>query len=219
MAQNDAFPTQSHEPNAALPPNPKREQILRGAESVFLEHGYEGASMSQIAQRAKVSKGTLYNHFENKADLFGALVEELSRCKLSTLFQRVDSMEGDCKEVLSDIAERFIRMLLSPSGLRLYRIIVSEAPHFPNLADVFWQHGFGRTLNIIKKCLDYWVEHGDLAIDDSVFAAEQFSALCQTRLVHRRRFELPVDCSDDQIRFIAQSVGTAFMKLYGVPKN
>lgn len=195
----------------------KRRQILDGAEAIFLESGYEGASMSQIACRAGVSKGTLYNHFENKADLFGAVIEDLSRGKLSPAICQSDLDTVSCEAAFTRFAERFITVLLQPGPLRLYRIIVAEAPHFPDLADTFWRNGFGRTLNTVTQWIEYWVEQGAIATDDPLFAAEQFMALCQTRLVQRRRFELPVDCSDAQIGVVAGRIGRAFMAIYGVP--
>ncbi|WP_336946983.1 TetR/AcrR family transcriptional regulator [Asaia sp. BMEF1] len=195
--------------------NAKRRQILDGAEAIFLEFGYEGASMSQIACRAKVSKGTLYNHFENKAALFGAVIEDLSRSKFAPVLCQSDLSAVTCSEAFSQLAERFIRILLQPGPLRLYRIIVSEAPHFPDLADTFWRYGFGRTLNTLTQWVEYWIERKAIRADDPVFAAEQFMALCQTRLVQRKRFELPIDTSDEQIRFVAGRVGQAFVAIYG----
>lgn len=193
----------------------KRQQVLRGAEAVFLEHGYEGASMSQIAQRAKVSKGTLYNHFENKADLFAALIDELSRLKLATMFERISTPEGNCAETLVTAAAEFITILISPSPMGVYRIIVSEAPKFPHLADIFWRYGSGIVLTNMSAWLENESKKGNLSIDDPVFAAEQFFALCQTRIIQRRRLELPVDCSKAAIQEVAQKTGDAFLKIYG----
>jgi TetR/AcrR family transcriptional repressor of mexJK operon len=53
----------------------KRAQILAGAAEIFARDGYEGASMSSIAGKAEVSKGTLYNYFASKAALFAAYVQ------------------------------------------------------------------------------------------------------------------------------------------------
>ena len=57
----------------------KRRQILDGARKVFLELGFDGASMGEIARAAGVSKGTLYVYFPDKAGLFAAIVEEEKR--------------------------------------------------------------------------------------------------------------------------------------------
>ena len=54
----------------------KVRQILGGAREVFLRLGFDGASMGDIARAAGVSKGTLYVYFENKAELFSALIAD-----------------------------------------------------------------------------------------------------------------------------------------------
>src|ERR1043165_9423332 len=54
----------------------KRRQILDGAHKVFMDLGFDGASMGEIARVAGVSKGTLYVYFTDKSQLFGAVVEE-----------------------------------------------------------------------------------------------------------------------------------------------
>ncbi|WP_025841065.1 TetR/AcrR family transcriptional regulator [Asaia platycodi] len=215
MKEEISLPATEQHQEESVSCNAKRRQILDGAEAIFLEFGYEGASMSQIACRAKVSKGTLYNHFENKAALFGAVIEDLSRSKFAPVLCQSDLSAVTCAEAFSQLAERFIRILLQPGPLRLYRIIVSEAPHFPDLADTFWRYGFGKTLNTLTQWVEHWIERGAISADDPVFAAEQFMALCQTRLVQRKRFELPIDNSDEQIRFVAGRVGQAFVAIYG----
>src|SRR5882757_5500535 len=54
----------------------KRRQILGGARKVFMDLGFDGASMGEIARAAGVSKGTLYVYFTDKCRLFEAIVEE-----------------------------------------------------------------------------------------------------------------------------------------------
>jgi TetR/AcrR family transcriptional repressor of mexJK operon len=55
----------------------KREAILKGGKSVFLKHGFGGASMDEVAAAAGVSKMTVYRHFGSKEDLFAGVITEL----------------------------------------------------------------------------------------------------------------------------------------------
>src|ERR1700712_3607637 len=110
----------------------KRQQIIRGAQLVFTECGYEGASMSRIAVEAGVSKGTLYNYFDSKSTLFGVLIEQMATVTLANMFQQAHD-EDDPAAALHAIALRMIEMILSPGSLVLYRIVVSEASKFPHL--------------------------------------------------------------------------------------
>src|SRR3981189_2924905 len=66
----------------------KRRQILDGARKVFMDLGFDGASMGEIARSAGVSKGTLYVYFADKSRLFEAIVEEetLEKSKLAFNF-------------------------------------------------------------------------------------------------------------------------------------
>ena len=59
---------------AAADDSAKRRQIVEGAREIFLAKGFDAASMSDIARTAGVSKGTLYVYFENKEQLFEAIV-------------------------------------------------------------------------------------------------------------------------------------------------
>jgi AcrR family transcriptional regulator len=60
--------------SAAAEDGAKRRQIVEGARQIFLARGFDAASMSDIARAAGVSKGTLYVYFENKEQLFQAIV-------------------------------------------------------------------------------------------------------------------------------------------------
>ena len=54
----------------------KRQRILEVARQLFLQHGYHGSSMDHIAKEAYVTKLTVYNHFQDKANLFSCAIEE-----------------------------------------------------------------------------------------------------------------------------------------------
>ncbi|WP_215745304.1 MULTISPECIES: TetR/AcrR family transcriptional regulator [Gluconobacter] len=192
----------------------KREQILKGAGTVFLANGYEGASMSRIAQMAGVSKGTLYNHFDGKASLFSAFFEEQARCRLAPI-EALSRGEGQSIRVtLVRFADMVVHLLVSPVALGLYRIIVGEVDKFPNLADTFWRYGFDRTLSNLTEYLTRSVARGELDIADPRLSAEQFMLMCQVSIVQRRRFGLPVDDSDAAIAKFAAFTADSFLKMY-----
>ncbi|GBR48917.1 TetR/AcrR family transcriptional regulator [Gluconobacter roseus] len=192
----------------------KREQILKGAGTVFLANGYEGASMSQIAQMAGVSKGTLYNHFNGKASLFSAFFEEQARSRLAPIEALSRSDGQSVRVTLVRFAEMTVHLLVSPMALGLYRIIVGEVDKFPNLADTFWRYGFDRTLGNLTEYLTRSVARGELEIADPRLSAEQFMLMCQARIIQRRRFGLPVDDSDAAIAEFAAFTADSFLKIY-----
>ncbi|MFT8676124.1 MAG: TetR/AcrR family transcriptional regulator [Acetobacter sp.] len=192
----------------------KRQQILAGAKAVFAEHGYEGASMSVIARKAGVSKGTLYNYFTNKADLFTAFVEQNCREKLPAALAYVQQ-DGTPQDILTAVARAMVRLMTLPESLMLYRIIVSEAPHFPQLAVSFWEHGPRIVIETFANWIREQTQRGALVTDDPVFAAEQFFALCQTHIAHRKRFNMTLENEAATEEKVIHNAVRVFLAAYG----
>lgn len=197
----------------ALSPE-KQRQILRGAAEVFAEDGYEGASMSRIAACAGVSKGTLYNYFDSKADMFAAWVHLECDHMLHDVFDGHDPY-GDPEVVLRDLGLRCVRMMVSTTGRTMYRVAISEAKKFPEVARAFYDAGPACGIARVADWLRLQTAAGRLQITDPVFAAEQFFALCQTQLVLRRRLELQSDPTEDAIAAIVDASIAMFLSLYG----
>jgi AcrR family transcriptional regulator len=192
----------------------KRQQIIDGANRVFAKHGFEGASMSQIAREAQVSKGTLYNYFDSKVALFSASVEQAACEKLPALFENFVDAQADCATALHALAASVIRMHLAETTLTMYRIIVAEAEAFPHLAESFWTNGPEKALARLAAWLAEQTRQGALDIEDPAFAAEQFFTLCQTRIATRKRLHLPVASGPADIERIARSSVTMFLRTY-----
>ncbi|MCE0744925.1 TetR/AcrR family transcriptional regulator [Acetobacter sicerae] len=206
--QDTCSPRQSGDASSA-----KREQILKGAHEIFAEYGYEGASMSVIARHAGVSKGTLYNYFDNKAELFTAVVKQKAERDLPAAFHPVNAHLPP-RETLHALARSTIALIIAPTALALYRVIISEARHFPHLAQTFWEHAPAICIDTLARWLTERTEKNELNVPDPMFAAEQFYTLCQTRIVTRRRFELPVSTTDADIDRIADTTVTMFLAVY-----
>src|SRR3954468_10316797 len=87
----------------------KRRQILDGARKVFLELGFDGASMGEIARSAGVSKGTLYVYFADKNHLFEAIVEEESIAQGKVAFSF--DPEREATTTLMDFGQAYVQLL------------------------------------------------------------------------------------------------------------
>src|SRR6204780_5843981 len=86
-------------PTRAPTRDERREHILKVAREVFFEYGYSAASMSQIAARLGGSKGTLYNYFKSKEELFEAQVRDL--CGAAATFILASTVEASPIERLT----------------------------------------------------------------------------------------------------------------------
>src|SRR5437868_9797164 len=82
----------------------KRRQIIEGARAVFLTQGFDAASMSDIARKAGVSKGTLYVYFKSKEELFEAITEEQCTMQAERVFELNNARS---EEHTSELQSRF----------------------------------------------------------------------------------------------------------------
>lgn len=197
-----------------VPTPEKRQQIIDGAAALFASDGYEGASMSRIAEKANVSKGTLYNHFDGKARLFAAWVGQECEGKLSHIFD-ISEPDGDPKGVLNLLGGRIVRMMMSDAGRVMYRVVLSEAAKFPELAQIFFEAGPSRALGNMSAWLARAAGRGALRVPDPDLAADQFFALCQTRFKLRRELMLIRDPSPTEIDMIVAASVEMFLNTYG----
>src|ERR1700676_2872861 len=115
----------------------KRRQILDGARAVFLELGFDGASMGEIARAAGVSKGTLYVYFADKCRLFEAIVEEEvhERRQLAFYFDPA----CDIKTTLRRFGEAYIGMLCRPRGGSAARMVFAIAERMPEIGRRYYE--------------------------------------------------------------------------------
>jgi TetR/AcrR family transcriptional regulator, mexJK operon transcriptional repressor len=156
--------------------NVKVRQILAAARKVFMQLGYEAASMDAIARLAGVSKATLYTHFDGKDALFAALI--VSECRqLSDQIGRRAFDEPDIRLALRSLAEDFNNLLCTDEGLAMYRMVVAETPRFPELGSIFYASGPKVMIDRIADLLRRAAERGLLKIPDAHVAAIQFISL------------------------------------------
>src|ERR1700755_1539786 len=117
----------------------RRELILDVAQEVFLDEGFANASMSTIAARLGGSKGTLYNYFKSKDDLFNAYVER--RCLWQDAIFAFPSPGEGPRASLRRVGRPYLPRMLTDFNLRNFRLIVAEAERSPEIGRIFYDAG------------------------------------------------------------------------------
>ncbi|MGA8156334.1 MAG: TetR/AcrR family transcriptional regulator [Rhodoplanes sp.] len=107
-----------------------REHILWIAKDVFLEMGFERASMDLVAARAQTSKRSLYAHFESKEKLYLAVIGLVRGLFLSRLKMPGDYSEKPA-EALTMFCGRYLEILLYQSSIQMCRVSMAETARFP----------------------------------------------------------------------------------------
>lgn len=145
----------------ACAPSDKALTVLAAARKIFLANGFSLATTDMIQQAAGVSKSTVYSHYPNKEALFRAVVD--AECEQLIEKTREQKRSGrNLKDNLTEIGRTYLEMVLSPDVLAVYRVVVSEAPRFPELARRFYLTGPGAVNNVVSEMLDAAMAEGQL---------------------------------------------------------
>ena len=118
----------------------KRRQIIAGARAVFLAQGFDAASMNDIARAAGVSKGTLYVYFDNKEQLFEAIVEEECDAQAEGIFD-LDPDDHDVEAVLKRLGVAYVKFLCRPEKASAVRTVIAIADRMPEIGRKFYEAG------------------------------------------------------------------------------
>ena len=195
----------------------KRRQILDGARKVFLDLGFDGASMGEIARAAGVSKGTLYVYFADKNALFEAIVEEenLEQGKLIFNFDP----ERDVTTTLMEFGRAYIQILCRPGGGSAIRTVMAIAERMPDVGRRFYDNVIAVTIGRLAGYLEARARLGDVAIDDFRLASAQFLQMCQATLFQPFIFQAAPAPSPERIEEVIASATRMFLAAYGAKKG
>jgi len=165
--------------NAESRSDRKRNTLLLAATTVFLEKGYDGTSMDDVATKAEVSKPTVYKYFSDKEQLFAEIVhattdqiDGLVRLVVETM-----TIEADINTSLAVLARHFITALMQPQVLRLRRLVIANADRFPDVGRTWYEQGFERVLTTLATTFQSFADRKLLRLGDPLLAANHFVGL------------------------------------------
>lgn len=191
----------------------KRRQILNGAMAVFLERGFDAASMGEIARSAGVSKGTLYVYFDDKQALFDAIVQEACNVQAERVFE-FDHADHDVAGVLTRLGVAFATMMCRPEQMSAVRTVIAIAERMPELGRKFYATGPARGIAKLAAYLDAQVAAGVIAVDDTEVAAAQFIDGGLSMLFKPVLFNYDTP-SAERIEYVVRIAVRTFMAAYG----
>ena len=193
----------------------KREQILDGAKRVFMEQGFEAASMNDITRAAGVSKGTIYVYFENKEDLFSDMIER-ERSKLTETVRHALDSDQPLELALKDFGMLFATHMTADHTIRAMRMVIAANHRLPTLCSRFFSASAINPVSVLQNYLDRQVAARVLTCDDTAHAAKQFIELTTVGLFKPRIFgsmeEVPARAVIE--KNVASAIGM-FLAAYG----
>lgn len=209
---------EGHCMNARMPGRPKdlekRAAIIDAAQTLFSERGVEGVSIEAIAAASGVSKVTVYSHFPDKASIFKTMIlRETDR--LGRLISETTEQNGTLEERLNQFGLRLLRMLNEPCHLALDRTMAIEAQRNPEIGQLFYSAGPGRTLDLLTDLLVDAQARGEIELEDPDTAARDLIALWFGLGLLERKYLPQPECGDaDQLSKQIQRGTKVFLRAY-----
>lgn len=194
----------------------RRLKILTIAAQIFLDKGYERASMDEINKAIGCSKGTLYRYFPSKEELFlEAAVVKVSE-EINNIIHAIHELKNS-RETLSDALIQFgisyLKLNLSPVMIKINRIIIAEAER-ENIGALLYQRGQMRGWGPVAEFFATLMEEGAIRKADPTMVAQQLKGLFDAGLLDKRLRGAISDITDSDIQMYIEMAVDTFMRAY-----
>lgn len=193
----------------------RRAAILETAAQAFMELGYEGASMAQIAARVGGSKGTLYGYFPSKEDLFMGVIMHKVGDKVDAAFHDLPGRAHDApRAVLQRLGEGFINAVFAPEAIALKRLVDAQLTN--NAAGArFWALGPQQLVETVERYLAAATQTGRLTVPAPDIGARHLLALYEAEAGWRGPPGSELGWSPAQTAAAVARAVTVFLAAYG----
>lgn len=137
------------------------QELLDAALDLFVERGYAATRLDDVARRAGVSKGTLYLYYENKEDLFKAVVRTSIVPVIGEAEESVAEFEGHSADLLRHLVHSWWRRVGATKASGIVKLVMAEADNFPELACFYQDEVINRSRKTMSSMLERGIACGD----------------------------------------------------------
>jgi len=190
----------------------KRQLILTAASDLFVTYGFDGISMDKVAEKAGVSKQTVYSHFGNKEELFKFCIT--SRCPLVDISADLQKPNITLREILLTVGSQLLELLTSSDGVNIKRVCMNGAERQPEVSTIFFSAGPANLAKQLTAFFDMKNSSKELSIHNSHFAAWQFMNMIQGEFVLRANLGIAIKFKKSEMDDYLNSCVDLFLKAY-----
>lgn len=194
----------------------KKQAIIGAAADAVCRHGFSGACIDDIADRARVSRQTVYNHYGDRNALFSAVVEEVMARANASVFELLATFPEDGANLENELVGFLVSLsrncIVNKDGRFLRKLVQSEGASHPELFESWRRHGPLKMTSTLGACLARLSAKGILAIDDFDVAARQLLALGQADI--QMQLLLGETPSDAELESAARNAAKTFLRAY-----
>lgn len=190
----------------------KRRDIVATAWEVFRAKGYEGASMSDVAERLGGSKATIYRYYGSKEELFAAALEEALKEQNDEAYERI-TRAADLRERLLEFADTYLKFRLTPEMIGVHRLMIASAER-SDLSAVLRAQFIDPNWRRFADVIEREMAAGRLRKADPYLASIHFRGLVEADVLERRMNGERLVTNAQVETAIEQGV-EAFLRAYG----
>ncbi|HEY5337862.1 MAG TPA: TetR/AcrR family transcriptional regulator [Rhizomicrobium sp.] len=164
------------------------QEILDAALACFAERGFAATRMEDLAERAGVTKGTIYLYFENKDGVFKALVRESIGVELAQVVQSIRAFEGSSRDLLRNILGVLAQFIRTSDRVVLPKILIAEAGNFPELARFYREEVVDKGLGAMSAVIQRGIARGEFRDVEPQYSARLCMAPILLAILWRTTF-------------------------------
>ena len=188
--------------------------IVDAAYELFVELGFQATTLDKVAQRAKVSKLSIYRHFENKEALFSAAIA--AHCHQFAPQALFESVDGPAEDQLMAVGSSLLRTLLSPDVRSVEAMIMADKTNQESLSRLQYEAGPAYVIAQIEALLRQLHAKAVLNVSDPLRSARLFAALLKgSDLLTIARFDEARAQDDNEIESYCRAAVAMFMAAHG----
>ena len=164
------------------------EELVAAALEVFVERGYEGTTLADVARRAGVTKGTIHLYFENKEALFKAVVRETIVPVIAQGEALARSFTGSARDLLEQLVREYWRLVGETALAGIPKLMMAEAATFPELTRFYYDEVVVRGQRLMAGVIERGVKNGEFRPVNVMLAAKLAMSPLMHATVVRRAF-------------------------------
>ena len=159
--------TERKEPRWKRRKDVRPQEIVQSALQLFVQQGYSATKVEQVARLAGVTPGTLYVYFENKEALLKAVVDSAMGPVFASATRQLHNFQGSASEMVTELIWQWWSNVGEGSFSGIPKLIIAEAQNYPEMAKVYVTEVQEKGRASAKQILDYGVQKGEFAIDNT----------------------------------------------------
>ncbi len=194
------------------------QTIIDAASELFVELGFQATTLDKIAQRAKISKLSIYRHFENKEALFSAAIA--AHCHQFAPQALIEGVEGSAEEQLMAVGSSLLRTLLSPDVRSVEAMVLADNTNQKSLSKLHYEAGPIHVITQIEALLRQLHSKAVLNVPEPLLSARLFAALFKgSDLLMIARFDEARAEDDTEIESYCRSAVAMFIAAHCGQEN